>query len=53
MNLGHSDLPIFHGPVILLPLFFALKNTLVLLAKPDSRELRSPATAHMFTSRFL
>ena len=29
-------------------LFFALKNVLVLLAKPDSGELRCPATALIF-----
>ena len=37
--------PIFHGPVILLLLFFALKNILVLLAKLNSGELRCPPTA--------
>ena len=29
-------------------LFFALKNILVLLAQPDSSELRCPATALIF-----
>ena len=40
INLGH----IFHGPVIFLLLFFALKNILVLLAKCYSGALRCPAT---------
>ena len=39
-----SQWPIFHGPVISLLLFFALKDSLVLLAKPDSGELRCPGT---------
>ena len=43
-NKFRSQWSIFHGPVISL-LFFALKNILVLLAKPDSGELRCPATA--------
>ena len=45
INLGHSDLYIFHGPVIFLLLFFAQKNILVLLAKLNSDELCCPATA--------
>ena len=44
-NKFRSQWPIFHGPVISLLLFFALKNILDLLAKPDSGELRCPATA--------
>ena len=44
INLGHSYL-LFHSPVISLLSFFALKNILGLLAKPDSGELRCPATA--------
>ena len=36
INLGHNDFYL---------LFFALKNILVLLAKPDSGVLRCPATA--------
>ena len=36
---------IFHGPVIFLLLFFALKNISVLLAKLNSGELHCPATA--------
>ena len=42
INVGHSD--IFHGPMILLLLFFALKNILVLLSRRDSGEIRCPAT---------
>ena len=41
-------MPIFHGPVISLFLFFALKNILILLAKPDSGDLPCPATALIF-----
>ena len=44
-NKYRSQWPIFNGPVISLLLFLALKNILVLLAKPDSGELRCPATA--------
>ena len=44
-NKFRSQWPIFHSPVIFLPLFFALKNILVLLAKLNSGELRYPATA--------
>ena len=44
-NKCRSLWPIFHDPVILPFLFFALKNILVLLAKPDSGELCGPATA--------
>ena len=39
------DLKMNLGPVILLLLFFAFKNILVLLARYDSGELRCPATA--------
>ena len=42
--------PICHDPVISLLLFFALKNILVLLAKLDSGELRSPVTALILSS---
>ena len=45
-NLSHSD--IFHGPVMFLRLFFALKNILVLMAKRDSGELRCPRIALFF-----
>ena len=44
-NKFRSQWPIFHGPMISLLLVFALKNILILLAKPDSGELRCPATA--------
>ena len=44
-NKFRSQWPIFHGPVIFLLLFFALKNILVLLAKNNSGELGCPATA--------
>ena len=44
INLGHSDL-YFMVQWFLFFYFFALKNILVLLAKPDSDELRCPATA--------
>ena len=44
INLGHSDLYVM-VQWFLLCYFFALKNILVLLAKPDSGELRCPATA--------
>ena len=44
-NKFRSQWHIFHGPVISLLLFFALKIFLVLLAKPDSGELRCPVSA--------
>ena len=43
INLGHSDLYLMVSDFYLL--FFALKNILVLLAKPDSGELHCPVTA--------
>ena len=43
INLGHSDL--YFTVVIFLPLFSALKNILVLLAKRNLVELRCPGTA--------
>ena len=48
LDSGERSLPfglLVHGPVISLLLFFALKNIFVLLGKPDSGELRCPATA--------
>ena len=47
LKINLAQLPIFHGPVISLLLFFAVKNIkhLVLLAKRDSGELHCPATA--------
>ena len=41
INLGHSDLYF----MVQWFLFFALKNNLDFLAKPDSGKLRCPATA--------
>ena len=46
-NKFRSQWPIFHGPVIFLLLFLALKNILVSLAKLNSGELCCPATAHI------
>ena len=43
-NKFRSQWPIFHGPVIFLLLFFALRNILVLLAKFNSGKLRCLAT---------
>ena len=33
INLGHNGRPIFHGPVISVLLYFALKNILVFIGK--------------------
>ena len=49
-NKFRSQWPIFHGPVMFLLLFFALKNILVLLAELSSGELHCPATALIFCS---
>ena len=45
INLGYSDL--YFMVQWFLSFIFALKNILVLLAKPDSGELWCPATAHI------
>ena len=43
INLGHSDLNLWSSDFYIL--CFALKNILVLLAKPNSGELPCPVTA--------